>query len=95
MSEAVVNAASNAYKGLLEISEAHGASAPGAQERQELTLSALLILATKSALLCIEKGGEGAEAYAARVLTPRSLTLKSLPTSIQEKLWQIQSELQG
>ena len=92
LSEAVVNAATTAYQGLLEITQAHGTSAPGAQE---LTHSALLILATKSALICIKKGDEGAEAYAARLLAPRGLTLLSLPTSIQEKLWQIQSELQG
>lgn len=85
-----IAAAAAAYKATAELARAQeGGAAAG------IASNALLLLACKSALMATEKGDEGAEAYTKRQLTPRGMTLQCLPLSIQERLWQVQSELEA
>ena len=85
-----VAATQAAYRTLAEIHGQHSAS-----DAKALAGQALILLATASALLTIQTAKEGADAFAARALTPRGLTLSQLPPSVAERLWQIESELQA
>ena len=89
-----VAACQAAYRSLVEIHRQHDAS-----DAKELANQALIVLATASAagsaLLSIALGKEGANAFTERALTPRGLDLARLPLAVQERLWQIDSELEA
>ena len=85
-----VAATQASYRILAEIHRQHHAG-----DAKQLAGQALILLATASGLLSIGAAKEGADAFTERALAPRGLALAHLPVAVQERLGQIDSELQA
>ncbi len=81
------------FKELTKMKTSGGFETTKAFEKLEGDL--IFTLATNSATIAIKSKTIGAEAFEDAKLKPRGMKLASLPSAVQERLWQITSELQA